>query len=148
MAPELHEDGDGTRAGGDLGDKTIAKPTIHQPQPAQNIAGTSGDWPKYQTVRCKEYAIANPRNKDHATTFFGPSWKEFSKQNMALRRKIRSQLRSMRSITDQTRLIKECGRLVDEKKKAQHLTLEKVGEELNIIIKKHQKMGTNHYWMN
>ena len=139
MACDISEEEGTARTEGESGERTITKPMVHHPKPVINLAGTSADWPKYKTVRYKEYAIANPRNKDHASTFFGPSWKEFSKQNMALRRKIRSQLRSMRSITDQTRLMKECGRLVDEKKKAQHLTLEKVGEELNIIIKNIRK---------
>ena len=84
MAADLPEDGDVARAGGEIGERTTTKPTINQPQPAQNIAGSSGTWPKYQTVNCKEYAITNPRSKDQAIAFFCPIGKDFSNKNMKL----------------------------------------------------------------
>ena len=123
------------RIDGEPGERTTTRPAVHQPQTVINLAGTIGDWPKYETARYKEYALDNPRNRDHAETFFGTLWKEFSKQNSSLRRKIRSQLRSMRTISDQTRMMQERGRLVEEKKKAQYLALEKVGDEIEIAVK-------------
>ena len=35
------------------GERTTTKPKINQPQQAQNIAGSGGTWPKYQTLTLK-----------------------------------------------------------------------------------------------
>ena len=127
------EDGADATTGGE---RTTTKPKINQPQQAQNIAGSGGTWPKYQTINFKDYTTTNPRSNDQAIAFFDSTWLDFSKRNKRLRREMRSQMRTMRSITEETQVMNECGRLVEEKKKAQHISMEKVVEELENIAKK------------
>ena len=134
MVGRQSEEEDTTRIEEEPMERTTTKPPVHQPHTVVNLAGTNEEWPKYETVRYKDYALDNPRNRDRAETFFGRLWKEFSKENSSLRRKIRSQLRKMRTISDQTRMIQECGRLVEEKKKAQYLALDKVRDDIEIAV--------------